>query len=186
MFLDNSLCFNTSGSWATAQAVTVTADGGTVVDVTGAGSGNSPAMINGFPATNTNIGVDYGAGDGVAIPYLFMVVTVAGTTSNTLQVSLKAAPDNGSYGQGSYYTLYTSDLFTGSKLLKGTGLIVPVPPVPNWASGKTTGIADVLPRFYKVTYTCSGSLTVTVSTGLVINPPQSLLGIQYPENFLAV
>lgn len=184
MFLDNSLSFN--GSWTTPQAITVTADGSSVIDVTGAGSGNAPAMINGFPATNTSIGVDYGAGDGLTIPYFYMVVTTTGTTSNTLTVSLKSAPDNGSYSQGTYTTLYTSAAFTGTKLLAGTGLIVPVPQIVNNANPNSSGIAQVLPRFYKVTYTCSSSLTVSVVAGLVLNPTSALLGIQYPENFTVV
>jgi hypothetical protein len=182
MFVDNSLSFN--GSWSTPQAITTTADGSSIIDITGAGSGNAPAMINGFPNLNTSIGEDYGNGDGLAVPYFYLAVTTAGTTANTLSISLKAAPDNGSYGQGTYETLYTSAPFAGTALLKGVGLIVPLPPIPNWAS--PTGIGAVLPRFYKVTYTCSAGLTVSVVSGLVLNPVSSLLGIQYPENFTVV
>lgn len=177
MFVDNQLSFN--GSWSTPQAVTVTADGSSIIDITGAGSGNAPAMINGFPATNTAIGEDYGAGDGVAIPYLYLTVTTAGTTSNTLTVSISAAPDNGSYGQGSYTQLYASKAFVGTTLVKGAILVVPLPPT-------LYTLGEALPRFYKVTYTCSGSLTVSVVAGLVLNPQLSLLSGQYNNNFLAV
>lgn len=177
MFVDNQLSFN--GSWSTPQAVTVTADGSSIIDITGAGSGNAPAMINGFPATNTAIGEDYGAGDGVAIPYLYLTVTTAGTTSNTLTVSISAAPDNGSYGQGSYTQLYASKAFAGTALVKGAILVVPLPPT-------LYTLGEALPRFYKVTYTCSGSLTVSVVAGLVLNPQLSLLSGQYNNNFLAV
>lgn len=177
-FQDNSLSFNTN--WQTPQAVTVTADGTTVVDLTGAGVGNAPAMIGGFPATNTAIGYDIGAGDGEAIPYLYVAVTTAGTTSNTLTVSLSAAPDNGSYSPGTYTQLYASKAIVGSTLVKGSYLIVPVPPTLfDWPS-------EALPRFYKITYTCSGSLTISVLAGLMLNPPSSLLLPQYPNNFAVV
>lgn len=179
MFLDNSLAFQTGG-WVTPQAVTVTADGTQVIDVTGAGSGNAPAMINGFPNLNTAIGVDYGAGDGKTIPYLYLAVTTTGTTGNTLTVSVSAAPDNGSFGQGAYTALYTSKAFVGTTLTKGSLLIVPLPPT-------LYTLGEALPRFYKITYTCSGALTVSVLAGLVLNPQESLIGTNfYNSNFLAV
>jgi hypothetical protein len=179
MFLDNSLTFQTGG-WATPQAVTTTADGTAIVDVTGAGSGNAPAMINGFPNLNTAMGVDYGAGDGKAIPYLYFTVTTAGTTANTLTVSVSAAPDNGSYGQGTYTALWTSKAFAGTALTKGALMIVPLPPT-------LYTLGEALPRFYKITYTCSGALTVSVLAGLVLNPQESLIGTTfYNNNFLAV
>lgn len=183
-FLDNSLAF--SSSWSTGQAVTTTADSTNVVDITGAGSGNAPAMINGFPALNTAIGSDYGAGDGLFVPYLYITVTVAGTGSGTITITLNAAPDNGSYGQGSYYQLYESAAFVGTTLKKGSVLIVPVPPVPNNANDASGGIDDVLPRFYKLTYTVSGSATATFIAGLATNVPESLLAIQYNNNFTVV
>lgn len=181
MFVDNSLCFN--GSWTTPQAITVTADSSTVLDVTGVGSGNAPAMIGGYPATNTAIGMDWGSGiDGIASPTLYLVVTTAGTTSNTLTIALKAAPDNGSYGQGSYTTLYTSAAFTGSTLTKGSTLVVPVPPTLSaWSSSP-----EALPRFYKLTYTCSGSLTVSVSAGILLNAQNALVSTLIPNNYIAV
>lgn len=179
MFLDNSLAFQTGG-WATPQAITVTADGSQIVDVTGAGSGTAPAMINGFPNLNTAMGVDYGAADGQAIPYLYLTVTTAGTSANTLTVSVQAAPDNGSFAQGTYTQLYASKAFAGTALTKGSILVVPLPPT-------LYTLLEALPRFYKVTYTCSGALTVSVLSGLVLNPQLSLLsGNLYNNNFLAV
>lgn len=179
MFLDNSLCFNASWSTPTA-AITATVDGTSIIDITGAGSGNAPAMINGFPATNTAIGEDYGAGDGVTIPHLYMAVTTTGTGTGTVTVSVSAAPDDGSYGQGSYTTLYTSKTFVGTTLIAGRILSVPLPPILN-----TFG--EALPRFYKITYTVSGTVgAVKVTSGLVLNPQSSLLGNQYNNNYLAV
>lgn len=177
-FQDNQLAFSTN--WSTPQAITVTADSARVIDITGAGSGNAPAMINGFPLANTAIGEDYGVGDGVAIPYLYATVTTAGTTANTLTVSLEAAPDNGSYGQGTYTVLYQSAAIAGSALTAGSSLLVPVPPTLfNWPS-------EALPRFYKLVYTCSSALTVSVLAGIMINPPSTLLAGQYNNNFKVV
>lgn len=180
MFLDNSLCFN--GSWSTpTAALTATVDGTTVIDITGAGSGNAPAMINGFPATNTAIGEDYGLGDGIAIPHFYMAVTTTGTGAGTLTVSVSAAPDNGSYGQGSYTTLYTSKTFVGTTLVAGSILSVPLPPT-------LYTLGEAAPRFYKVTYTIASTVgAVKVTSGLVLNPQSAIAGGQlYNNNYLAV
>lgn len=178
--MDNSLAFSTN--WATVQTVSATADSTNVVDITGAGSGNAPAMINGFPATNTAIGEDYGAGDGVAIPYLYVSLPTAsgGTQTGSFTISIKAAPDNGSYGQGTYTTLYTSASVVSSALKSGSSLLVPLPPTLfNWPS-------EALPRFYKLTYTVTGTMSQGFLAGLMLNPPSTLLLGQYNENFVVV
>lgn len=178
MFTDATLYL--SGSPTTAQAITVTADSTNVYDITGAGSGNAPAMINGFPATNTAIGEDVGSGDGMAIPYVYIAVTTTGTTSNTLTVSLSAAPDNGSYSPGSYTQLYASKAITGSSLAAGDYFMFQIPPY------LAAEESEALPRFYKLTYTCSASLTVSLRAFIVINPPYALLAGAYNNNFTAV
>lgn len=179
-FPDNTLSFSTS--WSSAQTVSATADSTVVIDLTGAGSGNAPKMISGFPAANTAVGFDIGAGDGEAIPYLYVSVpTVSGgTQTGSFTISLKAAPDNGSYGQGTYTTLYTSASVVSSTLVSGSSLLVPVPPTLfNFPS-------EAPPRFYKLTYTVTGTMSQPFLAGLLLNPPSSLLAIQYNENFLAV
>lgn len=179
MFVDNTLSFQSTG-WSTAQAVTTTADGSQVVDLTGAGVGNAPAMINGFPATNTSIGFDIGLGDGVAIPYLYLTSTVAGTGAGTVTVSLSAAPDNGSYSPGTYTQLYQSKAIVGTSLVAGDYILLPVPPTLFFEEG------EALPRFYKITYTVSGSQTSSWKAGIVLNPPSSLINGQFSNNFIAV
>lgn len=175
MFLDQSLSFNTS--LATAQSVTTTADSQVVVDITGAGSGNAPAMINGYPATNTAIGEDYGSGDGVAIPHVVIVVPTAGSGAGTLTVTVKAAPDDGSYGQGSYTSLVSTQAFTGTSLTAGSVIDIPLPPV---APG------EALPRFYKLTYTVASSVTVPVIAFLCLNPRQIAQFAKSANNYLVV
>jgi hypothetical protein len=176
MFTDSSLSFNTN--WSTAQTVTTTADSSTIVDITGAGSGNAPAMISGFPAANTAVANDYGAaGDGVAVPWVVVVVKVAGgANSNTLTISVSSAPDNGSYSPGSYTICGQTAALLDSTLAVGTIIAFPLPP-------RAPGAA--MPRFYKLTYTASATLTpLQVQAGIVLNPPSFLTGTQYNSNFL--
>ena len=179
MFLDNSLSFN--GGWSTpTAAITATVDGTTIIDVTGAGINNAPAMIGGYPASNTAIGADYGVGDGVAFPNLYVAFNTTGTGTGTVTFSVSAAPDDGAYGDGTYTALYTSKAFVGTDLVAGRLLIAPLPPTL-WTFG------DKPPRFYKITYTVSGTVgAVKFLSGLVLNPQESTLAGQYPNNFLAV
>lgn len=181
MFLDNSLSFN--GGWNTpSAAITATADGTTIIDITGAGAGNAPAMINGFPLSNTAIGEDYGAGDSNVRPTLLVIVNTTGTGAGTVTISLSAAPDNGSYSAGTYYTLLTSDAYVGTNLVAGTILQFPVPPIP-----EGLGTAKALPRFYKITYTVASTVAaVKFISGLTMNPPSLGLTGRYPNNYLAV
>jgi hypothetical protein len=177
MFLDNTLAFST---FASPQAITTTAASTNVVDLTGAGSGNAPAMIGSFPAVNTAMGYDIGSADGLALPWLVWLVTTTGTTANTLTIALQAAPDNGSFSPGSYTSVYTSPAFTGTSLLAGSVLLVPVPPVP---PDVAFGLAP--PRFYRLNYTCSGALTVSAAAYLAISPETTLQIQKYASNFLA-
>lgn len=182
MFADSSLSFNTS--LTSFQNVTATADSTSIIDVTGAGSGNAPAMINGFPATNTSIGVDYGVGDGMSIPYVFVIIPAVTTVSGTLTISLNAAPDNGSYSPGTYTQIYASAALTGAtQLAAGKVLYFQVPPTLN-------NMGEALPRFYKLIYTVGSSISLHVNAFMVTNPPSignfGILGGQYANNFIAV
>ena len=175
MFIDTSLAFS---SFTTPQAVTTTADATTVIDITGAGSGNAPALVFGKNAVPTMVfGADWGSGGGGTVPYVYLFVTTAGSTANTFTVSLSGMIDNGSNAPGTATVMYQSAAFVGTSLTKGSVLSFQMPPL---APGQAP------PRFYKLTYTCSGSLTVSVSAGIVINPQNSLTGTLYPNNFLAV
>ena len=178
MFLDGSLTFNSA--IGTAQALTATADSAGIIDVTGAGSGNAPAMINGFPATNTAIASDYGLGDGVAIPHVFVTITAVGTSTNTLTIAVRAAPDNGSYGQGTYTTLVQTPALVENTLAVGDIIDIQLPPVRY-----TEGEAG--PRFYKLTYTASSTIATSVLANLVINPESATAGgVLYNNNYIAV
>lgn len=180
-FMDNTLSF--SSNWSTAQTVTATAASTNVVDLTGAGSGNAPAMINGFPATNTSIGYDIGAGDGEAIPYLYISVPTAGTGAGTVTIALQVAADNGSYSPGTWETLWTSTAIVGTSLVAGSIILVPVPPLPYPADYETN---ENMPRFLRLNYTVASTFSAGFLAGLMLNPPTSFLLGQYSNNFAVV
>lgn len=161
---------------SSAQAITATADSTNVFDITGAGVGVAPSMI-GSGGVNTAIGLDFGAGDGVAVPEVFVVVTTAGTGSGTITISLSAAPDNGSYSPGTYTVIYSSAAFVGTALTKGSALKFSVPPI---APGQA------LPRFYKLTYTVSGSATATFTADIMLNAPDLRDPTLYGNNYISV
>ena len=175
MFLDQTLSFNTTVG--VAQNVTATADSAAIVDITGAGSGNAPAMINGFPATNTAIGEDYGAGDGEAIPHVLVTVPVLGTGTGTISITVASAPDDGSYGEGSYTNLVTTPAVAASSYVAGTVIDIPLPPL----NSNTT-----LPRFYKLIYTVVGTGQIGAIAELVINPAQIATFKKYANNYIVV
>lgn len=173
MFLDATLTFNSA--LGTPQAITATANSASVIDVTGAGSGNLPRMIGGYPNLNNDLGLDIGSGDGVADPYVVINVTTAGTGTGTVTFTLEAAPDNGSGSPGTYTVLSSSQAFVGTALVAGTQIAINIPTDP----------AIAQPRFYQLVYTVSGTATVSVLAAITLNAQNSLKGIQYNSNFVA-
>lgn len=169
---------------STAQAITVTAASAAIYDVTGAGSGNAPNMIGGVTASgNALIGFDIGAGDGIAIPEVFVDVTTAFTTGDgaTLTLVLQAAPDNGSNAPGTYVTLYQSAALTAAQLTAAASFQFQVPPVP-----KTT-FGEAMPRFYRLNYVVgTGTFGAgAVNANIVLNPSQATKIQNYPSNYIA-
>jgi hypothetical protein len=182
MFTDNSLLFN---SYTTPVAITVTGDSA-VIDLTGAGVGNAPAMTNGV---GNSIGFDVGAGDGAALPSVTVIVgtTFVGTGNTTMSVTLKAAPQVSAtnYAQGTYTTLSITDSIPVANLVAGAVINIPIPPI------NLTEL-EALPRYYKLSYTVTnGPMTAgAVSAGIVLNQPNigryGNEGQQYPNNFTAL
>lgn len=167
----------TSGAkFSVAQNITTTANSTNVFDITGAGAGNAPAMI-GAGGVNTAMGVDIGAGDGMAIPEVIITnaLTTAGTGAGTVTFSLEAAPDNGSYSAGSYYQLFASKTFAGTAIVPGFQFIFQVPPIPPGAA---------LPRFYRLVYTVASTFDATFNANLVLNPPTVRDATLYGNNFV--
>lgn len=171
----------TSGAnLSAAQAITATANSTNVFDITGAGSGNAPAMI-GAGGVNTAIGVDIGAAaiSGMAGPAIVITNTggAVGTGSGTVTFSLQSAPDNGSYSPGTYTTLYTSAAFVGTAITNPFQAVLPVPVIPP---------GTALPRFYRIVYTVSGTFSATFSASLVMNAPLIRDATLYGNNFVAL
>lgn len=174
MFLDASLNFNSA--FGVPQAITATANSAGIVDVTGAGVGNVPRMVGGYPQLSNDLGLDMGSGDGVADPYVVFAVTTAGTGAGTVTFTLQAAPDNGAGSPGTYTVLGSSGPFVGTALTLGTLVALNIPP----------DTAVLQPRFYQVVYTVTGTATVSVTASITLNAPNSLKGIQFNNNYLAV
>lgn len=160
-----------------AQTITATADSTNVFDVTGAGVGNAPAMI-GAGGVNTAMGFDVGAGEGMAVPYVMVTITTSTTVTGTLTFSLKAAPDSGTYTEGTYTTLYSSAALTGAtQLAKGAQLLIPIPPIVP---------GEALPRFYKMTYTVTGSISLIATAEILFNPPTIRDATLYGNNYASL
>ncbi len=168
-FFDNSLLLSS------AQAVTTTAASTNIYDITGAGSGNAPALVWG---TSTVFGADIGAGDGVARPTAYFTVPTAFTSSGstaTLTVAIQAAIDNGSDAPGTYYTLASTRIFTTAELAAGFNFNLPIPPIAS---------SDPLPRFYRFNYTvASGPFTAGNLTAVILLNPPDQLNKKYPGNY---
>ena len=168
------------------QAISSTAAGTNVYDVTGVGSGTVPPMITGVLGTTgaaVPIGFDIGAGDGFAIPEVTYEVPTAFVSAGgaTLQIQLQAAPDNGSGSAGTYQTLVQTSTFTAGQLPANTIGQFQVPPVqPNW-------VGEALPRFYRLNFVVG---TSTFSAGninafLNLNPTQATKIGLYPGNYVS-
>jgi hypothetical protein len=163
------------------QAITTTADSTNVWDVTGQGAGSTlPSMI-GSGGVSTALGYDVGGGDGAAVPDVLVTFGTCTTVSGTLTVTLSCAPDNGSGSAGSYVTLFSTAALTGAtQLFKGASFVIPIPSIPDGL------IANLgLPRFYKLTYTVSASISLIVSANVTINAPNFLANTFYGNNFPA-
>lgn len=171
---------------ANVQAITSTAAGTVVFDVTGAGANVVPPMITGVNGTTgaaVVIGFDIGAGDGFAIPEVTWEVGQSFVSAGgaTLQVQLQAAPDNGSGGVGNYQTIVQTSTFTAGQLAANVIGQFQVPPVaPNW-------VGEAMPRFYRLNFVVG---TSTFSAGnitayLNLNPSQATKIQNYPGNYVA-
>lgn len=178
MFLDSLI------QLSTAQAITATAASTAIYDVTGAGSGNATNMIGGVTSSgNALIGFDIGAGDGFAIPEVYVDVSTTFVSAGgaTLTLVLQAAPDNGSNAPGTYVTIYQSAVLTVAQLTSAASFQFQVPPIPASIFG------EAMPRFYRLNYVVA---TSTFSAGalnanIVLNPSNGTKLQNYPSNYIA-
>ena len=184
MMLDASLTFNTA--FATADAIGASGSGNFagVIDVTGAGVGNKPNMINSTPASGyQTLFSDIGSGDGMAIPWVVISVVQVFNTLTSLTLILESAPDNGTTNNpGTYTNIYQSEAILLASLTAGAYFRFQVPPrIINGQPGQA------LPRFYRLAYTVGGSnpTTGTMLANITINPFNGLVNTLYNENFVS-
>lgn len=165
MFFDNTLVLSN------AQAVSATAASTNVYDITGAAT-TTTATPQVF-GTSTVFGADIGAGDGIARPSVFFLITTA-IASTSINFQVQAAPDQGgTSGPGTYITLSETGVVNAAQLTAGTSFVLPIPPLPS-------GMA--LPRYYRVNYTVVGGSTGNVTAVILLNPPAGV-PTKYPNNF---
>lgn len=160
---------------ASAQNINTTEAGDTIYDVTGAGSGNAPAMSFG---NATLPGADINSGDGMFHPGLFVKIGANGTGTGTIAIAIQAAPDNGSNAPGTYKTLASTAAIVGTDLDAGDVFFLPLPPYN--AIKNAMGV----PRFYRAYFTQTGDGACSSVTAILMsNPPTGFEGTQYANNF---
>lgn len=172
---------------ANVQAITSSAAGTVVFDVTGVGSGTVPPMITGIRGDTgaaVPIGFDIGGGDGIAIPVVTWEVPTGQSFVSgggaTLQIVLQASADSGGSAVG-YQTIVGTSLLSASMLAAGVIGQFQVPKIPaNWSG-------EALPRFYRLLFNVG---TSTFSAGSItaylnLNPSQATLLQLYPGNYVA-
>lgn len=169
MFLDSQL------QLSNAQAVTVTAASTSIYDITGAGSGNAPAMTFG---NATVYGNDIGQGDGAAAPVYALVTFPTAFVSGgsaTMQVQIQAATSAVNNTPNAYTTISQTDVLSVAQLNSGRPLLLPIPP---------RTLSEGLPRFYRLNYVVATSTfsAGAVSSWFMINPATLPFGI-YPNNY---
>ncbi len=176
-FLDNDLLLSSG------QAITGDAASSVIYDITGAGSGNAPAMtfgVDGLDGSAVVPGADMGTGDGAARPTVLFTVNQAFVSGGgaTVRIQIQAAPDNGSNSPGSYYTIVQTDELAAADLPLGAMFNIPLPPIP---------AGEDLPRFYRVYYevTTSTFSAGKITAALMLNPP-TLVSTLYPGGFASV
>jgi hypothetical protein len=99
-----------------------------------------------------------------------------------MTVSIKAAPATTSNTEGTYTTLFVSGAILLAKLVAGANFNFPIPPI-------VLSEGEAPPRFYKLTYTVTGSNPTlgTISAGITLSQPTTGVygneGSQFPNNF---
>jgi hypothetical protein len=143
------------------DAVTTTADATNIIDL---GLVGLPSFAQGGGAR------DIAIGDDPMLKLLIEVTTAFNTSANTLTCSLSGAPDNGSGVPGAFTTMWTGPAVAGSAMTTA-GVYLANVDVPRPIPGQP------MPRFLKVTFTCSGALAAgSVYAGIVIDRFDQVVG----------
>lgn len=168
MILDNLLTFTGTSNGASG-GITSTAQTDAPTTGTQAASNIIDLGVSGLPTGANGGGArDIGIGDDPMLK-LSVIVVVAFTVGTSLQLQLQGAPDNGSGGQGSYTTMWTSAAIAEASLVAGAQLAnVDLPRVV---------FGQPIPRFLKLNFISVGTHTTgTVEANIVIDRDDQIMG----------
>lgn len=154
MLIDSNLVFDPSGT-----AITASADSTNVIDACGTGLPASPQ------------GRDLGPGAKPLKVRVCVQTAFTAVGAATLQVVLKAAPDNGSGAPGTYAILSQTDAIPKASLVAGAYIDLPIPPAPPQMDvAPPDEIAGHMPRFYKIAYVVgTGPMTAGTVEAMVVS-----------------
>lgn len=160
MILDNLLTFTGTSNGASGG---ITAGAQTDLPTTGTQNASNVVdlgVTSGIPSSANGGGArDIGVGDDPSLK-LSVICTTAVAGGTSLQLVLAGAPDDGSGGQGSYTTMWSSPVYAEAALLAGAQLAnIDVPRV-------ITG--QVLPRFLRLSFVSVGTHTSGAVEGQII------------------
>lgn len=175
MYLDQTLIFSS------AQAITADAASTGVVDLTGAGVGNAPAISHG---TSTVFGADMGVGDGMAVPKILVGVATTFLTCTSIDIQFQCAVDDGTNNPGSWVTYLTQPGILLASLVAGNNLgNFDLPKMPEKVDGVIAQYP--LPRFIRLNYVVNGSDATAgaLNAAIVIQRDGQLAGVKYPSAF---
>lgn len=155
----------------TNTPVTVSADSTNQFDVVGTGLPASPQ------------GRDLGPGAKLSVRVCLQQTFLAAGAA-TLQVVLKAAPDNGGV-PGAFAILAQTDAIPKANLVAGAFIELPIPPQPPQSEAAPPAESGP-PRFYKLGYVvANGPFTAGQVESFIVDEASSN-NITYPRNFAAI
>lgn len=126
-------------------------------------------VISGVPGSAAGGGArDIGIGDNSSLA-LSAITPVAFTGGTSMQLILQGAPDNGAGAPGTYFNMWSSNVYTEAQMAAGIQLAnVDVPRVI---------AGQALPRFLRMSYVSVGTHTTgTIEAQIVLNLDQQIIG----------
>ena len=147
-----------------------------------AGTYKAPSSVFGVIGSSPVFGADMGLGEGIVLPSVILQITTSATGGTGCNFQLRGHVDNGS--------TIPANNDAGWYIIEETGLI----PTANLLAGTRTGMAldgippgKALPRWYSLSYTCTGTLTTgAISAAFQIGSESSNTIGQTQAAFIAV
>ncbi len=169
MILDANLIFtpwnNTGDSMTMASTTRIYSS--KYIDLTGVGATTAPAMTFGVGATGNTLvaGMDYGIGDGVAIPKIFTVFTSALTGAGYVNIYVLTATDNGTSTPSSWTVAAEFGQVLATVLSTTVNLIMDLP---------RRRVGQSMPRYISLGWDVTTTTTAGyMEAAIVLNPPEN-------------